>query len=309
MRVLSAHEPINEPCAVALGMFDGVHRGHRKVIDKAIAYAKLTNIKSAVITLANHPKDLTDHKAPLLITSLEARLNIFAELGIDYVLVLEFTEELMNLSPEAYLEQYIVKQLEAKFISVGFDHHFGKDRKGSPALLESWCKDHNIILESSSPLHYNDNIVSSSQIRKLISEGNISEANNLLGYSFFIIGTVITGQKQGQRLGFPTANISIDSRFVIPKSGVYQGSVLIAGEQTTHLAAINIGFRPTIQTNSALTIETHLIDYSDDLYGKTIKIVFIDRLRDEIKFENTDALKKQISLDIEEIKALKISHS
>ena len=285
--------------AVALGMFDGVHLGHKAVINKAIDYAKSKSIKSAVITLANHPRELTQGKSPQLITNLEERLIMFESLGIDLVLVLNFDANLMNTSALEYLDNFLYKQLNAEFISTGYDHHFGKNREGNLSTLETWCLSKNIVLNIEEALNINDEIISSSKIRELIKAGKIKEANLFLGHDFFIVSKVIHGDKRGTQIGFPTANLKNPESVVIPASGVYSGDCIIDNEKKIYRCAVNIGHRPSFNNESDLTIEAHIIDFNEDIYGKNLQIRFKDRIRDEKKFNSPEQLIEQIKQDLE----------
>ncbi len=285
--------------AVALGMFDGVHLGHKAVINKAIDYAKNNLIKSAVITLANHPRELTQGKSPKLITNLEERLILFESLGIDLVLVLNFDANLMNTSALEYLDNFLYKQLNAEFISTGYDHHFGKNREGNLSTLETWCLSKKISLNIEEALNINNEIISSSKIRELIKEGKIKDANLFLGHDFFIVSKVIHGDKRGSQIGFPTANLTSPESVVIPAAGVYSGDCIVEDEKKIHRCAINIGHRPSFADDSDLTIEVHIIDFNENIYGKDLQVRFKDRIRDEKKFNSPEQLIEQIKQDLE----------
>jgi len=299
VQVLDAStQKLSQKTAVALGMFDGVHIGHKTVIQFAVDYAKTNNIKSAVITLANHPRKLTQGKAPDLITDLNARLEIFEELGVDYVLVLNFDEELMNTSAEEYLQKYLLDTLNAEFISTGYDHHFGKNRSGSIEMLKIWAERRNIQLVVVGEVDMGNEKISSSKIRQLIHAGNIKEANQLLGHKFKIISKVVKGKKQGTQIGFPTANLKLPEDTIIPANGVYSGNCSIEGISGNFRCAVNIGVRPSFDDGTYKSIETHILDFDQDIYGKTLHLELEDRIRDEKKFDSLDDLKKQIKEDI-----------
>ncbi len=299
MQLLSQNSPqLSTATAVALGMFDGVHLGHRAVIEAATNYAKQHGLKTAVITLANHPRQLTQGQAPKLITNLDTRLALFKELGIDYALILEFNEDLMNTSAEEYLQRYLVNILNAKFISTGYDHHFGKNRSGSPTMLEAWAEKRNVQLEIVEPYKLNGQLISSSTIRDLISNGKLDEANKILGYPFMIISQVITGDKRGARLGFPTANLKLPDDMVIPAKGVYRGTALVDDKE--YQCIMNIGTRPSFTDSNEVIIEAHILNFSADIYGQTITLKLDRKLRDEIKFNSVEELIAQIERDISE---------
>jgi len=306
MQIIEAKLPdinLQTPSALALGMFDGVHLGHQKVIAHAKVFAETNSLQTGVITLKKHPKELThrnlkEKDAPLLLTNLETRFKIFQDFGIDFVLVIDFDEEFMNTSALDYLNLYLKDKLNSKFISVGYDHHFGKNRSGNIHLLETWSQENDIELKVQEPYQIIDTVVSSSLIRQLISKGKIKEANQYLGYDFRYIAQVIHGKKQGQQLGFPTANLEIDRQVQLPAFGVYKGYCQIENNPEIYKVAINYGVRPSIDNDDSKSLELHLIDFSGDLYGKKIDLRFTEKIRDEQKFSNLEDLKKQIKEDI-----------
>ncbi len=297
MQILHPNSPkLQSHTAVALGMFDGVHLGHREVIQTALDYAHSKNIKTAVITLANHPRELTRGGAPKLITNLDTRLAIFEELGIDYALVLEFNETLMNTSAQDYLEKYLVNILNVEFISTGYDHHFGKNRSGTPQMLQSWALEHNVKLNIIDAHKFNNKVISSSTIRELISQGKIDQANKILGYKFMIISKVIEGDKRGIRLGFPTANLKLPEDMVIPAKGVYCGQAIVQKQE--YRCIMNIGTRPSFTDSDEVIIEAHILNFNNNIYGETITLKLDKKLRDEIKFDSANSLVAQIKKDI-----------
>lgn len=291
---------IKAKTAVALGMFDGVHLGHVEIINQAIDYAKANKIKSAVITLANHPRELTQGKAPKLLTDLSMRLSIFQEMGLDYALVLEFDKKLMDMEAEDFLQKYLVETLKAKFISVGYDHHFGKNRSGTPKLLASWAKRHDCVLRVLEPYKVDGVLVSSSMIRDLISSGDIKNANRFLGCKFVIRGLVVDGDKRGQDLGFPTANLKFSDDIQLPANGVYMGSCKIYSNTAVYnkQCLVNVGTRPTFKHDCNVNVEVHILDFNENIYSKVVDVFFTEKIRDEIKFSSPAELAQQIKDDI-----------
>lgn len=298
MQIIKGYHPneIHEGTAVALGMFDGVHLAHQQIIKHAIDYAKKYNLKSAAITLTKHPRELIQGKAPALLTDLDSKLSLFEELGLDYVLLLDFDEALRAMAPGEYLQKYLIETLNSKFISVGYDHHFGKDRSAGPNFLRSWCEEHGLGLYVSEPVSVKDELVGSSRIREYIQEGNISKANLLLGRNYFVSGLVAEGDKRGSQIGFPTANIDLPAQVALPALGVYVAEIKILGEK--HTAVVNIGKRPTFKDNDEPVVEAHILDFDKNIYGMKVELSFIDRLRDEIKFSSQEELIAQIEKDI-----------
>lgn len=286
--------------AVALGMFDGVHLGHQEVISKAVDFAKEKNIASSIVTLRNHPRELTKGKAPKLITNLDSRLASFAKLGIDYALILDFDQELMNTSAEDYLEKYLKNILNVSYISSGYDHHFGKGRSGSPELLKTWANKNNIQIDVVDAFIKSDETISSSTIRKLIETGELEKANSMLGHKFLIISKVIEGDKRGRTIGFPTANLVLPEDMVCPAKGVYSAKVRLHDhEGPSYHAVVNVGTRPSFTDSQQIIIEVHILDFNQNIYGKEIELSLETRIRDEKKFNGVSELVEQIKQDID----------
>lgn len=296
-----------EQTAIALGMFDGVHLGHQKVISHAQNYAKKHGLKTGVITLKSHPKEITHRNlktktAPKLITNLDTRLKVFETIGVDFALVIDFNQEFMDTSAEDYLNIYLKEKLNAGFISVGYDHHFGKQRSGNIDLLKSWTTENGIELKVQEAFQVVDTIVSSSLIRQLLEHSQIQEANEYLGYYFRYIAEVIHGEKKGRELGFPTANLEIDPKVQLPANGVYKGYCEIDSEKhqgQKFKAAINLGYRPSVNNEKILNLEVHIPGFNDDIYGKKLDLRFTEKIREEQKFNSLEDLKIQIKKDIE----------
>ena len=299
---------LKEKTAIALGMFDGVHLGHQKVISHAQSFAKKHGLKTGVITLKSHPKEITHRNlktknAPKLVTNLETRLKVFEDIGVDFVLVIDFNEEFMDTSAEDYLNIYLKEKLNTAFISVGFDHHFGKNRSGNIELLRSWTKENGIEMKVQEAFQIVDTVVSSSLIRHLLEHSQIKEVNEYLGYDFRYIGEVIHGEKKGRELGFPTANLKIDPKVQLPANGVYKGYCNIEDDESIYNVAINLGFRPSINAEEILNLEVHILNFDGDIYGKRLDLRFTEKIRDEQKFDSLEDLKSQIKEDIQKAHA------
>jgi riboflavin kinase/FMN adenylyltransferase len=278
--------------SVALGIFDGVHLGHQSIIKAAQQEALERGLSSVILTFENHPRSLTINNSPSLITDFQTRLKLFKELGIDYVLAIKFSLEIMNMSPDEYLRSYLLGILNAKSVSVGYDHHFGKNRSGNVEFLKEFCKENGLSLTIKEAFKIDGDLVSSSRIREQLSTGNIKEANKLLGRNFTLRGTVIHGDGRGKELGFPTANLKISDELIKPKVGVY---LAIANK---HQCLVNIGYRPTFSDKQEISIEAHLLDFTGNLYNAELELEFIDKIRDEKKFSSKEELIKQIKEDI-----------
>jgi riboflavin kinase/FMN adenylyltransferase len=278
--------------SVALGIFDGVHLGHQSIIKAAQQEALDKGLKSVILTFENHPRSLTINNSPSLITDFQTRLKLFKELGVDYVLAIKFSLEIMNMSPDEYLRNYLLAILNAKSVSVGYDHHFGKNRSGNVEFLKEFCKENDLSLTIKEAFKIDGNLVSSSSIREQLSTGNIKEANKLLGRNFTLRGTVVHGDGRGKELGFPTANLKTSDEIIKPKPGVYLATA------DKYQCLVNIGYRPTFTHKQELSIEAHLLDFTGNLYNAELELEFIDRIRDEKKFSSKEELIKQIKEDI-----------
>jgi riboflavin kinase/FMN adenylyltransferase len=289
--------PLKNP-VLTIGNFDGVHRGHLALFDKVKERAKAINGHSVVMTFDPHPvKVMKPGNGPPLITPIEQKLELISNAGIDVILCLSFTLEFASISAEDYVQDILVDKVGVKEIVVGYDYTFGRKRQGNVTLLREMGEKLGFRVHLMDPVHLDDTVVSSTSIRELVQEGNLSDAKKFLGRDYQISGTVIKGKDRGGRLlGFPTANLaSVDE--LIPKRGVYAVTVLV-NDQTWN-GVTNIGYNPTFG-DDALTVEAHLLDFSEDIVGKTIKIKFVKRLRDEKTFDDVKELSDQIARDIEQ---------
>jgi riboflavin kinase/FMN adenylyltransferase len=294
-------EPLRNP-VLTIGNFDGVHRGHQALFEKVKERAKAIGGQSAVMTFEPHPiKVMKPGNGPPLITPTKQKLGLMWQAGIDIILCLPFTPEFAAISAEDFVRRILLDRIGAREIVVGYDYSFGYKREGNIDLLRDLGANLGFKVHVVDPIHINQKLVSSTSIRNLVREGNLKEAKLFLGRDYQISGTVIQGARRGGRvLGFPTANL----RFIdelIPPTGVY--AVTVVRDDETFYGVTNIGHNPTFG-NNALSVETHLLDFSGDLLGKDIKINFLHRLRDEKAFTSIDDLSGQIALDIQEAKKL-----
>ena len=280
---------------IALGFFDGVHLGHEKVILDAVNRSKKIDAISAVVTFSNHPQSVISGRHPKLLTTLDKRIELFEELGAQAVILLKFTEEIAGLPPENYLKSILIESLNPKSISIGYNHHFGAQKKGNGAFLKEFESKYNYKLSVIPPVSIDNHVVNSSSVRKLIKTGDVKTAARLLGRLFTIKNTVIHGEKRGRAIGFPTANLTLPHNFITPHPGVYSG--LVTYEDKTYRAVINVGKRPTFGDLAEDLLEVHILDFNQDIYGQQLEVSFIEKLRDEVKFDSVDALKKQIQSD------------
>jgi riboflavin kinase / FMN adenylyltransferase len=288
---------------VTIGIFDGVHQGHVEILNRVKKLAARYGGESVVVTLWPHPRFVLqpeDNDLHLL-ASLEEKIELIEKQGIDKLIILPFNLNLANITYDRFIGEYIVNKIGAKHVVVGFNHHFGKDRKGTFESLLASAHDYHIQAERLDQVIIDDIRVSSSGIRKMIEEGRIAPANKALGYPYFIRGKVVDGDKIGRSLGFPTANIRLfEPLKLLPRNGVY--AVLAKVDDRIFRGMLSTGTRPTLALQKhEKTIEVNLFDFEGDLYGKTIKIAFVEWLRCEKKFGSLQELKEQISLDKEEI--------
>lgn len=277
---------------VALGTFDGVHFGHRKVIESAVKSARKIHAHSAVITFDPHPQEVVSPRRGLrLLTTLEEREDLFCGLGVDSVVVIDFSERVRKLSHKEFVERYLVKKLGARSVFVGYDFAFGKSRSAGTLELKKLGKRFGFDVTVIGPVRAGNIIPKSGRIRELLSEGKMNEAVRLLGHPYRVTGRVVKGAGRGTGMGFPTANLAIDKRKLIPAEGVYVG--FIDGKK----CVVNIGSRPTFGSGKLL-IEVHILNFSRKLLGKTLKVDLFRRLREEKQFSDVEALREQIQKDI-----------
>lgn len=287
-------KPLEFSTSATIGIFDGVHLGHKKIISLIKQDANEKGLASCIITFHPHPlKVLRDSQLPLIIP-LRERLKLLEKEGVDITVCFNFTKDFAKISATDFVTDILVNKLRVKSIFVGPDFYFGRKREGNIELLKNLGKTYGFDTISVNPVSSDDEILSSTSIRKLIEEGMVHKAGKFLGGYFFMEGKIKEGERRGRQLGFPTANLDTDWE-LLPKKGVYVTWANLDGRK--HKSITNIGVRPTFDANKLL-IETHIFDFSGDIYGKTMRIEFVERLRDERKFESVDALVAQISRDV-----------
>ncbi|HXW06771.1 MAG TPA: bifunctional riboflavin kinase/FAD synthetase [Vicinamibacterales bacterium] len=284
------HQPV-----LALGNFDGLHRGHMKIIDRVRRRAGERGGTPAAMTFDPHPpRVLRPDKAPPLLMTKPQKIEALSRAGMQGIAVLRFTRELSLWDPETFVRIVLVEWLHVFEVWVGANFLFGHNRAGTFSVLRSLGARHGFRAEKIDPVRYKDFVVSSTRIRRLLSEGRVDEAGALLGHHYFIDGVVARGAGRGRELGFPTANLATDNE-LLPPSGVYATTATIDG--VVHPSITNIGLRPTFGDVSSITTETHVFDSVPDLYGRTLRLSFVQRLRDERAFPDVDALRAQIEAD------------
>ena len=281
---------------ITIGTFDGVHIGHKKILQKVVAEAKKNNLTSAVLTFFPHPRFILNQNSDLkLLNTIEEKKALLNSTGLDALLIHPFDQEFANLSAEEFVKKILVDQLNISKIIIGHDHRFGKNRSADINNLIQFGTKYNFEVEQISAQELNEIAISSTKIRTALNEGNINLANNYLGYPYSFSGKVIKGKQIGRTIGFPTANIEIQEPLkLLPKNGVYIVKCLVKNQEVNGI--MNIGNRPTVNGTSQ-SIEVHLLNFDEDIYGLEITVKMIDFIRNEQKFENLDQLKSQIQKD------------
>lgn len=291
------------PCAATIGCFDGVHRGHKYLIEQVRIAAQKRGLKSAFITFPVHPRVVmqSDYQ-PELLSCLPQKTELISKLNADYCILLPFTKELSQLTAREFM-QYLRDTYQVKVLVIGYDHRFGHNR--SEGFIDYCHYGHELGIEviQAHALIEDGVSISSSLIRELIEEGNIHEANHYLGYHYYIDGTIVDGYKVGRKLGFPTANLipSCQGK-LIPAEGVYAVYAYVGNKR--YQAMLNIGHRPTLNNGDNVSIETHIIDFNADIYNEKLRVEFIQQIRKEKKFSSLEELTKQLETDRENVKQL-----
>jgi riboflavin kinase/FMN adenylyltransferase len=299
------HLPLFRHSVLTIGTFDGVHLGHRQILSQLKTEAERINGEAVIITFHPHPrKIINSSQSPIhLINTISEKIDLLEALDIDHLVIVPFDERFSQVSADDYIKHFLVEKFNPHTIIIGYDHHFGKNRTGDYLLLEEYSAKYGFRLIEISPHIIAENAVSSTRIRRSLQEGDISSANRLLGYDYFFEGKVITGNKLGRTLGYPTANLEIEDREkLIPANGIYVvEALLINGGAVVNKASrltgmMSIGIRPTI-ADGKFMIEINIFDFSEDIYGKTLRVYVKKYLRPEYKFDSLEALKDQLAED------------
>ncbi len=287
---------------LALGNFDGVHRGHRKILERVKRVASERGATPVVMTFDPHPPRVVrpDKAPPLLMTKLQ-KLEALAETGVQGTAIVRFTTELSQWDPEMFVRTVLVDWLHVSEVWVGANFLFGRDRAGTFTMLRTLGARYGFNAEKIDPVRYKDFVVSSTRVRRLVNEARVDEAGALLGHQYFIDGTIVHGDHRGRTIGFPTANVQTDNE-LLPPNGVYATTVTLDG--LVYPSVTNVGVRPTVDDTGRVSIETHVFGLDRDLYGASMRVGFVLRLRDERKFESLDALKAQIAADCDRARVL-----
>ena len=282
---------------ITIGTFDGVHKGHKKIISRINEIAKKEGLESVLLTFYPHPRHVLfdDNQDFKLINTIEEKIEALSETTLKHLVIHEFSKEFSRTNSVNFIRDILVNKLNMKYMVVGHDHHFGKNREGTYDNLLELSELYGFQIERIDPQNVGDVVVSSTKIRNSIKEGNIRKVNSYLCFDFSISGKVIEGNKMGSSIGFPTANIQINNKWkILPKDGVYAVKVFIKNVQ--YYGMLNIGNRPTI-SDLKHVIEVHLFNFSSNIYNEEIKVEFIERIRGEKKFSDLDKLKFQLKID------------
>jgi riboflavin kinase/FMN adenylyltransferase len=291
--------PYEKNTILTLGSFDGVHRAHRELLAEVVRMAREQNGRSLVVTFDPHPKEVLTGMPASLLTTLEEKEAICRDLGIDLFYVIPFTYEFSRQSSREFFVSYFIERIGVSVVVEGYDHHFGRDREGSIEELLRLGKEFEFSVVAMKPVYVGEEIVSSSKIRQHLVAGEVEKATRLLGRPYSLSGVVVQGDGRGRTLGYPTANIRPSSdRKLIPANGIYFVQVKLDG--AAYFGMLSIGVRPTFTSRGQRTVEVNILDFQEDIYGKPIEVVFLKRLRDELKFESAEELIEQMDRDKEE---------
>jgi len=303
-------KPEDPGTVLTIGAYDGVHRGHRSVIYEVCRLASERDLRSAVVTFDRHPASVVrPESAPLLLTELDQKIEQLSTTGIDLTLVVPFDENRAAESAEDFIDNVLVQCLKVKHVVVGEDFHFGRHRLGNVDLLRTIGKEKGFTVTGmglvgleGKPARDHEQ-VSSTFIRQALGEGNLGRANNMLGREYEVLGVVTAGDGRGKELGFPTANVRINSSVLLPADGVYAGWIELA-DGSIHGTAISLGTRPHFYTDGDLLLEAHILDFDANLYEEEVRVRFVEYLRPQKKFDNLQFLINQLELDVQKTKEL-----
>ncbi len=282
---------------VTVGTFDGLHLGHQKIIRRMTELAKENNGETILVTFDPHPRLVVNSNSHDIkfINTQKRKFELLDKLGIDHLIIIPFTKEFAKTSSEDFIKNYLIDRIGTKKLIVGYDHHFGRNREGNYQKLHALGENYGFVVEEISAQYIDDSAVSSTKIRNALMDGDVKQANKMLGYEYSITGTVVEGNKIGRTIGFPTANIEIEDKYkLIAAGGVYACRIDVDGTRSTGMG--NIGTRPTVGINGQVT-EVHIFNFDREIYGQEITIYFVDRIRDEKKFNGLEELKFQLEQD------------
>lgn len=296
---LNLTKKLDEPIAVALGYFDGLHLGHQAVIKEVVEYAKAHQIRSAVMTFSPSPNIfLKKLESDCLLTPYQEKVRLLNELGVDELIILPFNEELASMRAIDFIERYLI-QYGVVHVSTGFDFRFGRMGEGEVELLRHYSDQFSLNVIPKYELEQEK--IGATEIKRYLADGNIKKVTQMLGRPYRMHGMVVSGQQRGRQIGFPTANLQLSENYVIPKKGVYAVEVEIKGKR--YAGMCNIGHNPTFNFNDQVSIETYILDFSDDIYGKEMTLDFYEYLREEKRFGSIAELMKQLEEDYQYVRS------
>ncbi|HVM14001.1 MAG TPA: bifunctional riboflavin kinase/FAD synthetase [Egibacteraceae bacterium] len=303
-RVVTGLEGVEAaPSVVSIGFFDGVHRGHQTIIRRAVRAAEQLGVRSAVVTFDRHPMEvIRPGSQPKLLMTLARRAQTLAEQGVDLVVVMPFDDELRHRSPEGFVDLVLVQPLQAVRVVVGANFRFGHKAAGDVAMLTDLGPSRGFTVEGITLLELDDTVISSTEIRACVEQGDVERAAQLLGRPHLVDGVVVRGDQRGQTLGFPTANLQVGRRVAVPARGIYAGHCHLP-DGAAQPCVTNVGVNPTFG-GQELRVEAHLLDYTGDLYGLAVAVDFRHRIRDEERFDDVPALVTQIGEDVDTARRL-----
>jgi len=303
VKVVNIEELMNlkEQIAVAIGFFDGIHLGHQKVINHVNRYAEENHVKSMVITFDKSPKVVLGNVPNEgCLTPIDEKLRILESMGVEYALILKFDESLLNLSADDFINEYLLK-INVCYVSVGFDFRFGKGGVGDATLLVGVGQ---FKVKVTEPVLMSGVKVSTRLIKKHLNMGELDLASRMLGRAYSVSGSVEYGRGLGCKIGFPTANLRLDEGYLLPQGGVYATKSYV--DDASFVSMTNIGFNPTVNVQASLSVETYILDFNADVYGKKLRIELISKIRDEVKFANLDELIAQLETDKANVRLMSI---
>lgn len=284
-----------------IGVFDGVHPGHKFLLGKLKEKAKESGGESVVITLWPHPRYVLekDHYGLRYLSTIDEKTILLENEGIDHLVIIPFSKEFSQMTSCEFIKEFVIEKMKIKHLLLGYDHKFGKDRVGDIEILKKCSSEDDFSISKVEAYDFENTIISSSIIRDLLLEGELDKANHRLNYNYFLLGTIVEGNQIGREIGFPTANIKLqDKNKLLPKVGVY--AVYLSLEGNIFQGMLNIGYRPTVDSgNHQKSIEVHLFDFKKNIYGKRVALSFHKRMRDEKKFNSLEELKEQLAKDKE----------
>ena len=291
---------------VTLGMFDGVHAGHKKLLSHVIDISQEKSLIPTVLTFWPHPRMVLkkDEDSLQFITTLDEKTVVISQQGIEQLFLLQFNKDLASKTAEEFIVEILIGKVKMKHLVVGYNHRFGRDRVHDYNVYKQLAEKYGFTISRVEAVHEGDIAVSSTVVRNLLNEGRVQKANKILGYNYSIFGTVTGGQKLGRKLGYPTANIKPNEHYkLIPGKGVYACFINVMGKQ--YGGMLNVGVRPTINSSDyELTIEVHILDFNQDIYSEEVTVSFIQKVRDEEKFSGLDTLVAQLKVDEQNIRKI-----